>query len=477
MPDAVIADIAAYVDDYRVVSGPARRAAHYCLMDSLGCALEALAYPDCTRLLGPVVPGTRVPHGARVPGTAYELDPVEAAFNLGMLVRWLDYNDAFYGRTVIHPSDGLAAILAASDWASRRRVAAGHPPLLMREVLDAAIKAYEVMGCLALENAYTTAMKLDHVLLVKVACAAVVTELLGGTREAIVSAVSNAWVDGQTLATFRRASAGSRKSWAAADAASRGVWLALLALKGEMGYASALTAKTWGFYDVLNDGKPFAFQRPYGTYVVENVQFKISYPAAFHAQTAAEAAIALHPAARGRLHEVARVELRSHAYGMAILDKTGELANVADRDHCLQYIAAVGMIFGRLDAGDYEDAVAADPRIDELRAKMTVREDERYSREFLAPDKRSNANAIRVHFTDGTDSGLIEVEFPAGHPRRRKEGIPLLVEKFERNVARVYAGRQRRRILDVWADRVRLPMVPVNEVMDAFVLQGGIWKK
>ncbi|HUR56073.1 MAG TPA: bifunctional 2-methylcitrate dehydratase/aconitate hydratase, partial [Opitutaceae bacterium] len=469
VPDAVIADIAAYVDDYRVLSEPAREAAHYCLMDGLGCALEALAYPDCTRLLGPVVPGTRVPHGARVPGTAHELDPVEAAFNLGVLVRWLDYNDAFYGRTVVHPADGLAAILAAADWKSRERVAAGHPPLLMREVLDAAIKAYEVMGSLALENAYTTAMKLDHVLLVKVASAAVVTKLLGGTREAIVSAVSNAWIDGQTLATFRRAGAGSRKSWAAADAASRGVWLALLALKGEMGYASALTARTWGFYDVLSEGQPFRFQRPYGVYVVENVQFKISYPAAFHAQTAAEAAIALHPQVRGRLHEVARVELWSHAYGMGILDKTGPLANVADRDHCLQYVVAVGMIFGRLDAADYEDAVAADPRIDELRAKMTVIEDERYSREFLAPDRRSNANAIRVSFTDGTDTGRIEVEFPVGHPRRRKEGIPLLVEKFERNVARVYAAKQRRRILELWADRKRLSALPVNELMDALV--------
>lgn len=470
-PDRVITDIADYVDGYRVRSARAVETAHYCLIDSLGCAFEALAYPDCTKLLGPVVPGTIVPHGARVPATQFQLDPVAAAFNIGVLVRWLDFNDAFNGETVVHPSDAFGGILAAADWASRTRIARGQPPLTMAAVLDAAIKAYEVIGGLALENPFTKRMGLDHVLLVKVAVAAVVTKLLGGTRDEIVNALSNAWIDGHVLATFRRQpNAGPRKSWAAADAASRGVWLALLALKGEMGYPSALTAKTWGFYDVLAGGRPFTFQRPYGTYIVENVQFKISFPAAFHAQTAAEAAIRLHHEVKDRIDQIEKVELWTYGYAFGILNKTGPLANFADRDHCLQYVAAIGLIFGRLGADDYEDHVAADPRIDRLREKTVVHEDKRYTSGFLDPDLRSNANAIRVHFKDGSSTKRVEVEFAAGHPRRRRDGIPLLIGKFEKNAARVFADRQRRAVVELCLDRKRLLRTPVNELFDLMIV-------
>jgi len=465
--DAVIADIARYVDTYAVASPLAWETAHYCLIDSLGCAFEALSYPGCTQLLGPVVAGTVVPHGARVPGTPYVLDPVQGAYNLGALIRWLDYNDAYYGRTVIHPSDCIGGILAAADWWSRTCTAQGREPLLMRDILELVIKTYEVMGALALENAFTAEMGLDHVMLIKIGCAAAVTKMLGGTRVEIESAVSNAWIDGHTLATFRRKpNSGPRKSWAAADAASRGVWLALLALKGEMSYPSALTAKTWGFYDVLGKGKPFRFQQPYGSQVMENVQFKVSYPAAFHAQTVAEAAIRLHAQVCDRLANIERVELWSHGYGLNILSKTGPLHNFADRDHCLQYVAAIGLIYGRLTPEDYEDHVAADVRIDELREKMVLQEDAAFSDGFLAPDRRSNANAIRVHFSDGTSTERMVVEYPMGHRKRRAEGIPMLLQKFEKNVARVYADGQRQRVHALCMDRERLAAMPVHRFMD-----------
>ncbi len=469
-PDKVITDIADYVDRYQVKSELAWETAYYCLIDSLGCGFEALAYPACTKLLGPLVPGTIVPHGARVPATQFQLDPVQAAFNIGTLIRWLDFNDAFYGETVVHPSDTFGGILAVADSLSRTRVAQGKQPYTLRNVLEAAIKAYEIMGGLALENGYTR-IGLDHTILVKIASSAVATKMLGGTREEIINAVSDAWVDGHALATYRRKpNTGSRKSWAAADAASRGVRLALMAIRGEMGYPSALTAKTWGFYDVLFKGKPFRFQRPYSTYVIENVLFKIAYPAAFHAQTAVEAAIKLHPLVQDRLDEIAKVELWTHESAMIIVNKTGPLHNFADRDHCLQYMAAIGMIFGKLTARDYEDRVAADPRIDRLRAKMVAREDKRYSREYLDPNKRTNANAIRVHFKDGTRTDRVEVEYPLGHRRRRQEGIPLLIEKFERNVARVFAEKQRRAVADVCLDRKRLAAMPVNEFFDLLVV-------
>ncbi|HEV2007628.1 MAG TPA: bifunctional 2-methylcitrate dehydratase/aconitate hydratase [Burkholderiales bacterium] len=463
--DQVIADIADYVEQYQVKSALAFETAHYCLIDSLGCGFEALAYPACTKLLGPVVRGTVVPHGARVPGTAFVLDPVHAAFNIGALVRWLDYNDAFYGETVIHPSDTLSGVLATADWLSRTRAAHGKKPLVVRDVLEAAVKAYEIMGCLAIENGFT-AHGLDHTILVKIAVSAVVAKMLGGTREELMNAVSNAWVDGHALATFRRKpNTGSRKSWAAGDASSRGVRLALMALKGEMGYPSALTAKTWGFYDVLFNRKPFTFQRQYGSYVIENVLFKIAYPTAFHGQSGVEAAIKLHPLVKDRLDEIKRIDVQCHNSTMVILDKTGPLANPADRDHCMQYMMAVGMIFGGLTAKDYEDERAADPRIDALRAKMQLTESKVFEREYHDPAKRTNANSIQVYFKNGK-APLSQVDYPLGHRKRRKEGIPMLIEKFERNTARVFAEKQRRAIRDVCLDRKRLAAMPVNEFFD-----------
>ncbi len=467
--DKVITDIAEYAGRFPVKSALAMETAHYCLIDSLGCGFEALALPACTKLLGPLVPGTVVPHGARVPGTSFVLDPVHAAFNIGALIRWVDYNDAFYGATVIHPSDTLSGILATADWLSRTRVANGQRPLLMRDLLEAAVKAYEIMGCLALENGYTRA-GLDHTILVKVAVTAVVTKMLGGTREEIMNAVSNAWIDGHPLAAFRRKpNTGSRKSWAAGDAASRSVRLALMAVKGEMGYPSALTAKTWGFYDVLFKGKPFKFQRPFGSYVIENVLFKIAYPTAFHGQTGVEAAIMLHPVVKDRLGEIKRIDVKCHNSTMVILDKSGPLANPADRDHCMQYMMAVGMIFGKLTTEDYEDHVAADPRIDALRAKMRLTESKVFEREYHDPAKRTNANSIQVYFSDGTKTPLAQVDYPLGHRKRRKEGIPLLIEKFDKNIARVYAEKQRRAIRDICLDRARLAAMPVNEFFDLLV--------
>jgi len=465
-PDKVLVDIADYVDRYRVKSGLALETARLALIDSLGCGFEALSYPACTKLLGPVVPGTVVPNGARVPGTPFVLDPERAAFNIGALVRWLDFNDAFYGETVIHPSDTFSGIIAVADWLSRTRVAQRKKPLDVRDVLEAAVKAYEIMGGLALENGFT-ARGLDHTLLVKIATSAVVTKLLGGTREEIVNAVSQAWVDGHALATFRRKpNTGPRKSWAAGDAASRGVRLALMAMKGEIGCPSALTAKTWGFYRVLFKDRPFRFQRPFGAYVMENVLFKIPYPTAFHGQSAVEAAIRLHPLVKDRLEDIRRIEVRCHNSSMVILDKTGPLHNPADRDHCLQYMIAVGMIFGKLTAEDYEDHVAADPRIDWLRAKMHLAESARYEKDYHDPAKRTNSNSIQVFFKDGSKTPLSEVLYPLGHRRRRKEGIPVLMEKFEKNVARAFAAKQRDAILEACLDQQRLEAMPVNEFVD-----------
>lgn len=465
-PDRVFTEIADYVLNFQPRRRQAWDAAHDCLVDSLGCGFEALAYPECMKLVGPVVPGAGLPDGARVPGTSLQLDPVSATFSTGALIRWLDYSDAFFGATVMHPSDCFCALLSVADWLSRSRLKSGGRSLAMREVLRAAIQAYEIVGWLGLDNNFN-ATRLDNVLLVKIAVAAVVTRMLGGNRDEIVSAVSNAWVDGHALATFRRApNTGSRKSWSSADAASRGVWLALLAVKGEMGYPSALTAKTWGFYDVLFKGKPFRFSQPLGSAIVENALFKISYPAALHAQTAVEAAIKLHPLVCDRLDEIKEVELWTHATCILMIDKKGPLRNFADRDHCLQYMAAIGLIFGGLTARDYEDAVAADPRIDALRAKMVVREDRRYSREYIDPNKRSNANALRVHFADGTRTPRVEVEYPLGHRARRREGAPLLLKKFEKSVHHAFAAKQRRAVQEICRDRKRLAAMPVNELMD-----------
>ena len=435
-PDQVLTDIADYVHDYEITSDLAYATAHHCLIDTLGCGLEALEYPACTKLLGPSVPGTVIPNGARVPGTAYQLDPVQAAFNIGAMIRWLDFNDTWLAAEWGHPSDNLGGILAVADWLSRNR-AHDRPALTMRQVLTAMIKAHEIQGCLALENSFNK-VGLDHVVLVKVASTAVVSQLLGLTRDQTLAALSLAWVDGQSLRTYRHApNTGSRKSWAAGDATSRAVRLALMARAGEMGYPSALTAKTWGFYDVLFRGQPFKFQRPYSSYVMENVLFKISFPAEFHAQTAVEAAMKIrhHLDQRGMSSEAIKsITIRTHEACLRIIDKKGPLANPADRDHCVQYMVAIPLLFGRLTAADYEDSVAADPifgpRIDALRARIECIEEPRFTADYHDPEKRSIANALRVVLDDGT---VLEetVEYPIGHRRRRIEGMPLLNRKIQ----------------------------------------------
>lgn len=469
-PDRVLTDIADYVLDYRIDSELALDTARHCLIDTLGCGLEALDYPACTSLLGPVVPGTIVPNGARVPGTGYQLDPVHAAFNLGTMVRWLDFNDTWLAAEWGHPSDNLGGILATADWLSRSRVAAGQPPLRMRQVLEAMIKAHEIQGVLGLENAFNR-VGLDHVLLVRVASAATCGWLMGATRAQIVNALSQAFVDGAALRTYRQApNTGSRKSWAAGDATARGVRLALISRNGEMGYPSALSAKTWGFYDVLFGGQPFKFERGYGTYVMENILFKISFPAEFHAQTAVEAALLLHPEVADRLDRIDKVCIRTHESALRIIDKRGPLNNPADRDHCLQYMVAVGLIKGNLCAADYEDDVAADPRIDVLRERIEVTEEARFSKEYLDPEKRCIANALQVYFADGTRTAEVTIDYPVGHRRRRAEGLPLLLRKFEAHLARRFTPVQARAILDVSLDAQRLDAMAVNEYVDLYAV-------
>ena len=469
-PDKVLVDIADYVLDYNITSQEACNTARLCLMDTLGCGLEALSYPACTKLLGPIVPGTIAPNGAKVPGTQFQLDPVMAAFNIGAMIRWLDFNDTWLAAEWGHPSDNLGAILAVADWLSRTAAAKGKQPLLMHDVLAAMIKAHEIQGVLALENSFNR-VGLDHVVLVKVASTAVVTGMLGGSREEIVNAVSQAWVDGQSLRTYRHApNTGSRKSWAAGDATSRAVRLALISMKGEMGYPSVLSVKTWGFYDVLFKGNPFKFQRPYGSYVMENVLFKISFPAEFHAQTAVECALQLHPQVRDRLDQIQKIVIRTHESAIRIIDKKGPLNNPADRDHCIQYMVAVPLIHGRLRASDYEDDVAADPRIDALRDKMECVEDKQFSADYLDPEKRSIANGITIRFRDGSHTEEVVVEYPVGHRRRRQEGIPLLEAKFKTNLARRFPPKQCGAILTLCQDQTRLERTPVDEFVDLFVI-------
>ncbi len=472
-PDAVIIDIVDYVLGFEIDSELAYETARHCLIDTLGCGLEALEYPACTKLLGPIVPGTVVPHGAKVPGTQFQLDPIQAAFNIGAMIRWLDFNDTWLAAEWGHPSDNLGGILAVADWVARNRVAAGKAPPMMRDVLTAMIKAHEIQGVIALENSFNR-VGLDHVLLVKVASTAVVAQLLGCSREEIVNAVSLAWVDGQSLRTYRHApNTGSRKSWAAGDATSRAVRLALIAKTGEMGYPSVLTAKTWGFYDVSFKGQAFKLQRPYGSYVMENVLFKISYPAEFHSQTAVEAAMIAHARlqALGKsAAAISRITIRTHEACIRIIDKRGPLANPADRDHCIQYMVAVPLLFGRLTAADYEDGVASDPRIDSLREKIHCVEDVRFTRDYHDPEKRSIANALLVELDDGTRLDEILVEYPIGHRRRRGDGIPLLVEKFRTNLRRRFPEKQQRAILEVSLDAERLASMPVNDYVDLYVI-------
>jgi 2-methylcitrate dehydratase len=464
-PDKVLTLIADYATKYSVKSAEAYDTARYCLMDTLGCGLEALEYPACTKLLGPIDPETVTPHGAKVPGTKFQLDPVLAAWNIGAMIRWLDFNDTWLAAEWGHPSDNLGGILATADWLSRNQ----QTPLLMKDVLTAMIKAHEIQGVLALENSFNR-VGLDHVLLVKVASTAVVAQMLGCTHDQVVNAVSNAWIDGQSLRTYRHApNTGSRKSWAAGDATSRAVRLALIAKTGEMGYPSALTAKTWGFYDVLFKGKPFKFQRKFGSYVMENVLFKISFPAEFHSQTAVECAMQLHPLVKDRIAEIKSIKIRTHEAAIRIIDKQGPLANPADRDHCIQYMIAVPLLFGRLTAADYEDGVAKDPRIDALRKKMKCVEDKRFTRDYHDPKKRSIANALTIEFKDGTKLKEVVCEYPIGHKRRRKEGMPVLIEKFKTNLARRFAAREQKAILDLCMDADRLAATPVNEFVDLFV--------
>jgi len=468
-PDQVLVDMADYVLNYQINSAEAYNTARLCLMDTLGCGREALSYPACTKLLGPIVPGTMVPNGAKVPGTQFQLDPVQAAFNIGTMIRWLDFNDTWLAAEWGHPSDNLGGILAVADWLSRNAVPQGKAPLTMRDVLTAMIKAHEIQGVMALENSFNR-VGLDHVVLVKVASTAVVTRMLGGKREEVINALSQAWVDGQSLRTYRHApNTGSRKSWAAGDATSRALRLALITLKGEMGYPSVLSAKTWGFYDVLFKGNAFKFQRPYTSYVMEHVLFKISFPAEFHAQTAVECAMTLHPQVGDRLGEIQKITIRTHESAIRIIDKKGPLNNPADRDHCIQYMVAVPLLHGRLTAADYEDEVASDPRIDALRDKMECVEDKQFSKDYLDPEKRSIANAIQITFKDASKTAEIVVEYPIGHRRRRAEGIPVLEAKFNTNLMRRFALKQSLAILDVCQDQKRLEATPVNEFVDLFV--------
>ena len=470
--DKEIIDIVDYVENYEIKSEVAYETAWNCLLDTLGCGLEALEYDECKKLLGPLVPGTIVTNGVRVPGTNYELDPVQGAFNIGAMIRWLDFNDTWLAAEWGHPSDNLGGILATADWLSRAAVAAGRPPLKIHDVLTAMIKAHEIQGCIALENSFNK-VGLDHVILVKVASTAVVAKMLGLTREQTLNAVSLAWVDGQALRTYRHfPNAGSRKSWAAGDATSRAVRLALIAQTGEMGYPSVLTAKVWGFYDSLFRGNPFKFQRAYGSYVMENILFKISFPAEFHSQTAVEAAMTINglmKAAGKSAADIASVKIRTHEACIRIIDKKGPLGNPADRDHCIQYMVAVPLIFGRLTARDYEDDIASDPAIDALREKIVCVEDPAFTVDYHDPSKRSIANALTVEFKDGSKFDEVVVEYPIGHARRRTDGIPLLIEKFKINLARIFSADQQRKILDVSMDYKKLSQMAVNEYVDLYV--------
>jgi len=467
--DEVIEEITDYVLNKEITSEEAFSTAHYVLIDTLGCGILALSYPECTKLLGPVVPGTIVPNGSRIPGTPYVLDPVQGAFNIGAMIRWLDYNDTWLAAEWGHPSDNLGGILAVADYISQEKINRGQEPMKVKEILEMMIKAHEIQGVLALENSLNR-VGLDHVLFVKIATTAVVTKMLGGGREEINNALTNAWLDNSSLRTYRHApNTGSRKSWAAGDATSRGVRLAMMAMKGEMGYPSALSAPVWGFQDVLFKGKTISLSRPLNSYVMENVLFKVSYPAEFHAQTAAEAAIRLHPTIVNRLDEIAKITITTHESAIRIIDKKGPLNNPADRDHCIQYITAIGLLKGDITAEDYEDGAAADPRIDILRDKMITIENESYTKDYLDPNKRSIANAIQVHFNDGSVTEKVECEYPLGHRFRRDEAVPKLLEKYSANIASHYTDKQRIRIEEISCDFDKVVQMNVNDFMELYL--------
>jgi 2-methylcitrate dehydratase len=467
-PDKVLTLIADFVTGFSIKRPEAYDTARHCLMDTLGCGFEALEYQACTKLLGPIDPATVVPNGAKVPGTKFQLDPVQAAWNLGAMIRWLDFNDTWLAAEWGHPSDNLGSILMTADWLCRKKDKA----LVMRDVLTAMIKAHEIQGVIALENSFNR-VGLDHVVLVKVASTAVVAQMLGCSYDQVVNAISQAWVDGQSLRTYRHApNTGSRKSWAAGDATSRAVRLALISKTGEMGYPSVLSAKGWGFYDVLFKGKAFRFQRKFGSYVMEHVLFKISFPAEFHAQTAVECAMSIFQQMKSlgkASDDIKKIRIRTHEAAIRIIDKTGPLANPADRDHCIQYMVAVPLIFGRLTAADYEDDVAKDSRIDALRKKISCVEDKRFTRDYHDPKKRSIANALTVEFKDGTKLKEVVCEYPIGHKRRRTEGMPILVEKFKTNLARRFPAPQQKAILDLCLDARKLEATPVDQFVDLLV--------
>ena len=468
--DVLLEDIADYVLDKEITSSEAFSTARYVLLDTLGCGILALNYPECTKLLGPIVPGTTVENGCRVPGTPYVLDPVRGAFNIGCMIRWLDYNDTWLAAEWGHPSDNLGGILAVADYLSRVHLAEGRAPLTVREVLEMMIKAHEIQGVLALENSLNR-VGLDHVLFVKIATTAVVAKMLGGTRQEIINALSNAWIDNSSLRTYRHApNTGSRKSWAAGDATSRGVYLAMMALKGEMGYSQALSAPGWGFQDVLFNQKELKLGRQLESYVMENVLFKVSYPAEFHAQTAAECAVKLHPQVKNQLEQIDRITIETHESAIRIIDKTGPLYNPADRDHCIQYITAVGLIKGDIKAEHYEKETAEDPQIDSLREKMEVVENKQYSLDYLDPNKRSIANAVQVHFKDGTSTEKIECEYPLGHRFRREEAIPKIMDKFSNNLQTHYAHKAQEKIEAVCFNQDALENLDVNKFVELFLL-------
>ena len=468
--DSVISEIANYVTNFEIESDLALDTARNCLIDTIGCGLLALKFPACTKMLGPVVEGTSVPFGVRVPGTNFKLDPIKGAFDIGCAIRWLDYNDTWLAAEWGHPSDNLGAILSITDFISQQKISKGEDPLKMRTVLEAMIMTHEIQGVLALKNSFNK-VGLDHVVLVKVASTALVTKLMGGTKDQIMDAVSQAWVDGQSLRTYRHApNAGSRKSWAAGDATSRAIRLAMITLSGEMGYPGALSAPVWGFEDVLFDGKQISLPQKFGTYVMENVLFKISFPAEFHAQTAVEAAVALHPEIIERLDDVKTVNITTHDSAIRIISKEGDLNNPADRDHCLQYMVAIGLLKGNLIAEDYEDDIASDPRIDTLRKKMVINEDKRYSDEYHEADKRSIANKIQIHFNDGSSTEEIEVEYPIGHKRRREEGIPVLEQKFKNNLEITYDSDKCEEIYQLCIDQEKLESTSVTDFQELFAV-------
>lgn len=468
--DKELVEIADYIEDYIITSSEAYHTAAICLMDALGCGMLALRFPECTKLLGPIIPGSNIPGGARIPGTQFVLDPIQAAFNIGAIIRWVDFNDAWLAAEWGHPSDNIGAILAVADYLSQKNRSEGKPPLLIRDVLTAIIKAHEVQGILSLENSFNR-VGLDHVVLVKVASTAVVTKLLGGNKQDILAALSQAWLDGQSLRTYRHApNTGSRKSWASADATSRAVRLAMITLKGEIGYPSVLSVKTWGFYDAIFKGNHLKIQRPYGSYVIENVMFKAAFPAEMHAQTAVECALKLHDLVKDRLDEIKKIVLSTQESAIRIISKTGPLYNSADRDHCIQYMVAVALIYGELTADSFEDKFSKDPRIDALREKIEVVEDKEFTRDYLDPNKRSVSNAIQINFKEGANTEKVVIEYPLGHKFRRKEGIAALLEKLKTNLATRFPKRQMNLILEHYQDQSHFESIPVDIFMDMWVV-------